>query len=220
MIDRDAFRHVTALQLAQALALKTGPRPRPNRLTAYCVWHSEKRPSMDLASKDHGVAGICRSCGAKGDHFAIAGAVWGLDPSRGDFRTIALRLGEALGIDPDAPDSSRGRRRARTEDPIVALAQRVDAMADDFINGRSARDADVRFVSSFSADDGIEALAILRATDAPPSPTPRASRAREREAEFERMAEHFQEWGWTHSARIEGHELDLPGAQDGNGGVR
>lgn len=212
MIDRTAFRHVDALQLARALALKTGPRPRPRRVTAFCVWHSEKNPSMDLASKDHGVAAVCRSCGESGDHFAVAAAVWGLDPRR-DFRAIALRLADALGLsDIDAPSSDRPPTRRRTEDPIVALAQRIDEAADLWLAGRSARDADLRFIEAASGDDRAEALAILAATDRPAAPHRRSPSA-ERADRFEEMADHFDQWGWTHSTTAAGVETDWDGIE-------
>lgn len=209
MIDRDAFRHVRPLDLARALGLKVAPRPGRDRCRVLCPWHNERTPSLALAAKAHGVAVVCRSCQAKGDHFALAAVVWGLDPVR-DFRQVALRLADALGLaDVDRPEPASSKRRGPPADPLLVTAYALEAAADAYLDGRSARDADLDVIEAAGRGRCGEALAILESLPPPPVP----SEDEQREAEFERMADQWAQWGWTHRALVPGHETDWAGVE-------
>jgi ribosomal protein S14 len=162
VINVDAIHAATTpLGLAVALGLDVARGARDERVRVR--HHGEAHPSCDIARRDGRIVWACRSCSTGGDIISLAADVWGY--SRHDFRTVALRLGELLGV--RVEDTAPGRATAARpmRDPVVDVATRLDAMADDWLAGRAMRPADLAAVDAAGVDVGLEALGLLRAVD-------------------------------------------------------
>lgn len=160
-IDLDAIRDagMGPLAIVTALGLRPARGARPDRVRVLCPVHGEKVPSCDVGVRDGRIAWICRSCGERGDVFALVGAVRGIDVRR-DFRRVALETAELVGVQLD--DGAPVRRRRR-RDPIVDLALAIDRAADDWIAGRVVRPDTM--IEAATTEAICEALATLTDAD-------------------------------------------------------
>lgn len=162
-IDLDAIRDagMGPLAIVTALGLRPARGARPDRVRVLCPVHGEKVPSCDVGVRDGRIAWICRSCGERGDVFALVAAVRGLDVRR-DFHRVVLETAEVVGV--QIEDGAPVRRRRR-RDPIVDLALAIDRAADDWIAGRVVRPDTM--IETATADALGEAMLVLsRADDA------------------------------------------------------
>lgn len=168
---RDAARDPFAV--ARALGLDERAKRQPSGVLVLCPWHSERNPSCSLTVGDDGtVRAKCFSCGEGGDVFSIVAAAYGLDARR-DFRTVAARTADLLGVRVDAARPTRPRPPTPR---AVQLAARLDAPIGSY---RTRDDELERLAAECSPAERADALAIVHALDA---------RHAEREAQLERLA--------------------------------
>ncbi len=181
MIDREVFRFLPLAPTLALLGYQVAPGARADRCR-FCH-HGEKHASADATVRDGWILWVCRSCGGDvgGDLFSLAGDAWGMDARR-QFREVATRLGDVLGVTAEAASARTAPPRPR-RDPAISVALTLDAMADDWIAGRGFRDHDVAAIEAAGFEAGCEALAVLADDDT-------AQRARQEaiDAELDRLA--------------------------------
>jgi hypothetical protein len=150
--DVDAIHAAAPGPLAVALRLGLEPArgSTDRRCRVLCPWHSEKRPSCIITTKDGRIVAYCFSFRTGGDLLSLIAAVNGLDVKR-DFREVIRIASDSFGV------SLAERNRRQPTDPIL-LAREIDAAADAYGRGLDVRSEVIERSSPIEREQAFKIL--------------------------------------------------------------
>lgn len=141
-----------------------------------CPVHDDKSPSCSVRTgRDRGIACRCHACGWTGDALGLVAAARGLDV-RLDFRRVLEEAAAIAGIDVRLTNTMVVDRRQPVP-AVYKLARRIDALADDWLHGRTVR-----------RDEALEAAPVSELAEAFDLLSEADAMRGERDCEMERLA--------------------------------
>lgn len=119
------------LELARLLGLEVDRRARPEGCKVLCPWHTERRASCRITTRDRRLVAYCDACREGGDIFSLVAVVNGLDV-RHDFRRVLELAAELVGV---TLDPGQLPRAPKHRDPVEEVMIRMDSVADCWLRG-------------------------------------------------------------------------------------